>query len=969
MTNRDDTQPLHVPRATYRLQLNRDFPFSEAAGLAGYLAALGISDLYLSPVLAARAGSVHGYDVVDHGAVSPELGGEEGLAALAAQAQAQGLSMIADIVPNHMCVAGGGNRWWWDVLENGPSSVHARHFDIDWNPPKEELKDRVLLPVLGEQFGRVLEAGHLRLHFEDGAFHASAYSNPLPLGPRSWRLILEPALKRLGRSEDEKRQDVLELESILMGLRYLPPRTETAEARVHERQREKEVLRRRLAALSASSEQVRRAIEETVEEINGRRDDPRSFDRLEEILRDQAYRLCYWRVATDEINYRRFFDINDLAAIRVEDQQVFESVHEWPLEMVRRGWVKGFRIDHPDGLFEPERYYNDLQRACREAAGSDRRFYVVAEKILTGDEQLRPQWAIEGTTGYGFMNTLNGVFVDARRRRAFLRLYSRFSGWTQSFRDMAYEAKKLILQVSMSSELNVLARRLDRISEQHRFDRDFTLENQREALREFIACFPIYRTYIDADCERPDEEDERHIRLAVKEAKRRNPAMNEPVLDFIQSVFLLDHPDGLTPEQREERRQFVMRVQQFSGAVMAKGLEDTVFYRYFPLASLNEVGGHPEHFGTPVQEFHAKNIVRAEHWPNAMAATSTHDSKRSEDVRARTNVLSEMPGEWYQAIVSWAKLNAPLKPDVAGEAAPSANDEYLLYQTMAGFWPTGVPSPQEHAGLVLRVNQYMVKAMREAKVHSSWMSPNEEYENAVRRFIEGALRPSPDNAFLRSFGTFIQSLHRPGMLNSLAQVLMKAASPGVPDFYQGTELWDFSLVDPDNRRPVDYGVRRRMLERMLAREREAGRETLLRELAENMEDGAVKMHATRVVLAERAARPDLFARGSYAPVRPVGAKAEHVIAFARRRKGQTAVAATGRLFAGLGAAERMPAGAEVWGETVLPLRKQDGAGAWREAISGRTIRAVDRGGTPALKLDEVFRILPVALLIKEADSE
>ncbi len=610
---RRKTDPVRVPSATYRLQFNHSFTFEQAAGVVDYLHELGITDVYASPFLMARTGSLHGYDVTDPTRFNPEIGDDESFQKLSKELQQRNMGIIADVVPNHMCITHPSNVLWWDVLENGPSSPYARFFDIEWHPPKEELANKVLLPVLGDQYGRVLENLELQVVYRDGQFQVAYYDTPLPLAPRSWTMILEPAVAKLRDKFDPSDERLAELESIVTALSHLPGTTETDDAKIRERQREKEIVKRRLSALVEASPEVLEAIQGTLVEINGERGNPRSFDRLERLLESEAYRLSYWRVAMDEINYRRFFDINDLAAIRVEDPEVFSAVHALILDLVRQGHVTGLRVDHPDGLFDPEKYFRYLQDATKAqsatAAGNghakrngvDRTFYVVAEKILIGHEQLRATWAIEGTTGYGFLNLVNGIFVDHSKERAFQQIYRRFTGWSKAFNDLVCDSKRLILQVAMSSELNMLARKLDRISEQHRWHRDFTLENLRDALREVVTTFPVYRTYIRSDEKEVHPEDRRQINIAIREAKRRNPAMSESVFDFIQSVLLLEHPEGLDEAQRAERHLFTMRFQQLTGPVMAKGVEDTAFYRYYPLASLNEVGGDPEHFGDESQ--------------------------------------------------------------------------------------------------------------------------------------------------------------------------------------------------------------------------------------------------------------------------------------------------------------------------------------------------------------------------------
>ncbi len=953
-----------APVSTYRLQFNRFFTFSQAAALLDYLEKLGIGDCYASPLLRARPGSLHGYDVTDHSMLNPELGGEDDFRTFARDLRRRGMGVLLDIVPNHMCVADPSNAWWWDVLENGPSSPYAQHFDIDWNPPKEELANQVLLPVLGDQYGHVLEDQGIQVTYENGAFQTAFYGTRLPIAPRSWPWILEPALAELKPALGESDSRVLEFESILTALSYLPPRTETDEVKIRERQREKEVIKRRLAGLVEASDEVRRAVEASLVSINGRRGDPRSFDRLEQLLQDQAYRLSFWRVAADEINYRRFFDINELAAIRVEDPPVFAAVHRFVFELIREGWVTGLRVDHPDGLFEPEKYFRDLQAGCRIALGAGapaQRFFVVAEKILVGDEDLRPGWAIEGTTGYGFLNYLNGLFVDARNRRAFSRLYSRFTGWHQSYDDLVYECKGLILRTSMSGELNVLAAKLDRISEQHRWSRDFTRESLREALREVIAVFPIYRTYVSSEALHPEAEDERYIRAAIESAKRRNPATSESIFDFIGSVLLQEHPEGLSDDDRAERRLFAMRFQQFTGPVMAKGLEDTAFYRYCPLASLNEVGADLRHFGISTAFFHRKNLVRQQQLPNALLATSTHDSKRGEDVRGRINVLSEIPAQWERAIRSWHALNRKWKTTLAGKEAPDPNDEYLLYQTLIGAWPLGSLDSGKLKAFARRIQAYMEKALREAKVHTSWVSPNAAYEEAVHRFVAHILS-SPENEFVKAFTSFEKTIIRAAILNGLSQVLLKITAPGIPDFYQGSEIWDLRLVDPDNREPVDYRIQESLLARLGAAGQKRNPAHVVAHLLANPNDGGIKLYVTAAGLRFRRERRELFATGEYIPLHAAGEKQHHVIAFARTLGDQAAITVAGRFFTALGATERWPLGAESWCDTalILPRKMQDLV--WDDVLTGERLVPERQDGKAVLPLARIFSHMTAALL-------
>ncbi|HEV3208551.1 MAG TPA: malto-oligosyltrehalose synthase [Terriglobales bacterium] len=971
MKSRASFEPAYVPCSTYRLQLNLSCTFVQASSIVPYLHDLGITDCYTSPFLMARPGSQHGYDVTDHTRFNPEIGSEQEFAGFADQLKKRGMGLVIDVVPNHMCITHPSNLWWWDVLENGPSSDYSRYFDIDWNPPKQELANKVLLPFLPDQFGLVLESQLVRVVYDAGIFCLDSQGTHFPLAAHSWIPLLRSVLARVKEQLSSDDGYVLELESILTALSYLPSREETDAAKIRERQREKEIIRRRLVSLLEASEVTKAAVQEVLTRINGSKGDPHSFDQLERLLDDQAYRLSFWRVASDEINYRRFFDINDLAAIRVENPEVFATVHRIPFALIQKGLVAGIRIDHPDGLFDPLKYFQDLQsqaplpggeRANGSGNGARRRFYLAAEKILVGNEELRPSWAIEGTTGYGFLNLLNGLFVDGVKKRVFQRLYRKFTGWSQSYSDLIYESKRLVMQVSMSSELNVLSRRLDRISEQHRRSRDFTLESLRDALREVIACFPVYRTYVRMETQHPDEQDERYIRSAIRTAKRRNPATSASVFDFIQDLLLLKDPDSIGEGDRAERRLFVMRFQQLTGPVMAKGLEDTAFYRYCPLLSLNEVGGSPDTFGISLGTFHGRNAARRASWRNAMLASSTHDTKRSEDVRARINVLSEIPAEWYRAIRVWQRLNQDRKVLVAGEPAPSANEDYFLYQTLLGAWPLKPMNAEEYSEFVTRVHIYMEKALREAKVHTSWINPDTEYETAFHSFLDSILDRSSGKTFLEAFAPLQAKVARAGIFNSLSQTLLKIASPGLPDFYQGTEIWNFSLADPDNRRPVNYGH----LQSLLGQLREAESENpaaLVDQLASDPSDGRLKMYVTRCALQFRRKHRALLARGSYLPLRAGGARHKHVIAFARSFEGRTAIVLTGRFFAQLGDPARLPVGEEIWGNNEVVLRRVLPSGPYRDIFSGQTVTPIHRNGLAVLPLSAAFAHLPIALLV------
>jgi (1->4)-alpha-D-glucan 1-alpha-D-glucosylmutase len=991
-----------VPVATYRVQFQPAFTFRDAKDLVPYLRELGVTDCYASPYLQASAGSPHGYDVSDHAALNPDLGSEMDYRAFVQALKTHDMGQIFDMVPNHMGIAGSNNAWWMDVLENGPSSPYASFFDIDWDPLKPELKNKVLLPILGDQYGKVLENRELTLVFQDGAFFLSYQDTWLPIAPRQYAQILEHRLDVLEDQLGTEHPNFLELQSILTALHHLPPPTETDPEKITIRKREKEIIKKRLSRLCADSHEVRRFLEENVRGFNGKKGDPRSFDLLDALLAAQVYRLAYWRVAAEEINYRRFFDINELAAIRMEDPTVFQETHKLIFRLIRDGTITGLRIDHPDGLYEPVEYFRRLQRgafleACRqrfEADGTDaeldwatlearlaerydteaaaepqspftRFLYIVAEKILTRGERLPRDWPIDGTTGYDFMNRVNGLCVDSVSAKAFDELYARFIHARIDFRDLGYEKKKLIMHTSMSSEINVLGHQLSRLSEKNRQSRDFTLNSLIDAIRETIACFPVYRTYIGEADVHISESDRLSIERAVSRAKRKNPATNASVFDFIRDVLCLRFPEGLDPADEREHRRFVMKFQQCTGPVMAKGLEDTAFYIYNRLASLNEVGGDPERFGVSPASFHRENIHRCEDWRHSMLATSTHDAKRGEDVRARINVLSEIPGEWRACVGRWARINRKRKTLVDDQPAPDRNDEYLLYQTLVGAWPLEPMDQEPHLAFTGRIQQYMEKATKEAKVNTSWMNPNKAYDDATRDFVGAILEDSPRNVFLPDFKTLQRKVAAYGMYNSLSQVLLKIASPGVPDIYQGNEIWDFSLVDPDNRRPVDYDLRRRMLRALADRVSRPSGELaeLAKELMAHREDGTIKLFVTWMALTYRTRHKDLFLDGTYLPLEGDGPSRDHVCAFARRLRDHQVLVVVPRLLTRLTQSpDDPPLGEQVWRDSLLLLPDLSAGQTYDNMFTGEAVAAVEQDGKTGLPLRRVFSTFPVALL-------
>jgi (1->4)-alpha-D-glucan 1-alpha-D-glucosylmutase len=987
------------PVTTYRLQLHRDFGFKDALAIVPYLDSLGVTDVYTSPFMRAKPGSQHGYDVVDHATINPEIGTEAELAELSAALRARGMGLVVDVVPNHVGI-GKENARWTDVLENGVASINARFFDVDWSPLKTELAGKILLPILGDHYGEILERGELKLGFEiDGEgttksahFFLTYWEERLPISPRSYRLILRQGLAELEASltaEKSGADDVhlQELLSILTALENLPPRATTAPAKILERPREKEVMKRRLAALVEQSEAIRAHVNRAVATINGvdlegkpLSDDPSRFDLLDALLDHQAYRLAYWRVAGEEINYRRFVDINGLAAIRQEDAVVFEETHRPLLSLLERGLIDGMRIDHPDGLYDPAEYLRGLQeevvvlaakrsvseeswarfepqlraayRARVEANPGDPRLkplYVVVEKILSRKERVPDRWLIDGTTGYEFLNLLNGIFVERANATRLEESYAKAVGGPVDFDGMVRANKRLIMKTAMVSELNVLAHQLSALSERSRKTRDFTLNSLRRALIETVAAFPIYRTYVDGWV--LDERDRAYIESAVSLARRGGDELIGQTFDFVRSVLLMEPIFGSSQDARRDHLAFVMKLQQVTGPVMAKGLEDTTFYAYNRLVSLNEVGGEPEHFGVPLEAFHRQNLIRAQRFPASLLASSTHDTKRSEDVRARIDVLSELPDAWDRFLEIAREANASRKVRVGDALAPDAAEEVLFYQTLLGALPSWPVAESEQESLRARLIAYMQKATKEAKVNNSWTNHRPEYDEAIAKLVEAVLSAPAEDPFHEELRRLHRRVVRVGRVNSIAQQLLKITCPGVPDVYQGTETWDLSLVDPDNRRAVDYEARARMLEEI--------RELSAKDLAEN--DPRVKLFVTHRALGARRASPELFREGEYVPLDIVGPRARNVVAFARMRGQDVAIVVAPRLVAGILGDKN------AWKDTFVTLPEEVEARVegrtLTDAFSGLSRRTMHREGGCALPVAELFGEFPVALLL------
>jgi len=916
----------HFPESTYRLQFHAGFTFRDAIAIIPYLHNLGITHVYASPYTKARVGSLHGYDAVDPTKLNPEIGSEQDYASFVEALKQHGMGQILDTVPNHLGVATNDNPWWNDVLENGPASRYGDLFDITWRQPdRPELRDKVLLPVLGQPYGKVLEQGQLQLKHEEGKFFIYYYDRRFPVAPQSYEKI--------------------------------------------------------------SSEQA-------VASLNGTPGDPSSFDALHELLEEQHYRLAYWRVASNEINYRRFFDINDLAALRMERPEVFEQFHERILGWLAEGKIAGLRIDHPDGLFDPLQYFLRLQRAylrniakkiCSERAeladidweefdqGALDSFrnqakekspanlsawplYVVAEKILAAGEPLPGDWAIHGTSGYDFLNMLNGLFVDGANEQLFSRLYHEWIGDATSYGDLVYRNKRRVLDASFASELRMLAGRLHEIAESNRDTRDFTLSGLTDGLREIIACFPVYRSYISQ--QGSSEMDARYIDLALRRAIERNPQIEPDLLHFIRKTLLSPQRES---SESGASVQFAVKFQQLTAPVTAKGIEDTTFYIFNRLVSLNEVGGEPDRFGVAPEELHEYFSARQQLWPFALSCLSTHDTKRSEDARARLNVLSELPEEWRRAVARWSRLNEPHRRRIGDSLAPDSNEEYFIYQALIAVWPVDQSTTAPDVQFIPRIQQYMEKALREAKVHTSWTHVHQPFESAVRDFIARILAQDMSSAFLSEFSAFQRHIAHFGLLNSLSQTLIRLAAPGVPDTYQGTEILDFSLVDPDNRRPVDYGHRQEMLAQLRTKFEKPLEQwpAATQSLLENMHDGAAKLLITWRTLQLRSKHPGLFSASQYIPLAASGKGDKYIFSFARSGGGELAIVAAPRFFSQLTPdIAHLPLGEKVWQDTsiLLPTDRQL---EWVNQFTGQSI-------TPSngqLMAADLFSHFPVALLM------
>jgi (1->4)-alpha-D-glucan 1-alpha-D-glucosylmutase len=948
-----DMPATRFPSATYRVQLSQDFRFVDATRILDYLHTLGISAVYLSPILASRKGSGHGYDVTDPSRINPALGSEEEFATLQSELHSRGMGLLLDTVPNHMA-ASAENPWWMDVLENGTQSAFAAFFDIEWHPHARSLDGRILLPVLGRPFGEALDAGEIRLTFQDSRFFFQYFDSLFPLTPRSYHAILNHRFDHLKEVLGEADPGYHEYSGILASVRELSNANRRASENTADQRLRFEASRDRLRSLIASSKEVAKLVEDSVADINGKEGDPGSFGFVQRLLAEQNYKLAFWQNLNESINYRRFFTIADLVGVRVEDPLVFEATHGYILRLVSKSPAAGLRVDHIDGLRDPLAYLNRLQeRLASDENHKGSPSYVLVEKILSRHEALPEDWPVSGTTGYDYLNEANGVFVEPQGARRMEEIFSAFTDERQNFADVVYEKKKFVMNTLLGVEMRTLGRLLAELASQDRYARELNREQLIDALIEVTACLSIYRTYIrNMDL---TEHDTKYIEEAISAARGRAKFLSPACFDFVRDVLLILNPPQVLADQREARLTFVMRWQQFTGPIVAKGLEDTALYVYHPLLSLNEVGGDPRpSAATSREDFYAFLQERRKRWPGSLDASTTHDTKRSEDVRARLNAVSEMPSEWEDHLKLWAKQNARFKTTESGQSVPDPSEEYFLYQTLLGVWPL---DSQACASLLERVQAHIIKATREAMVHTRWTRPNQLHEDALLSFVSGIL--SNDNAdFQADFRQFQKKIGYFGMINGLSQTLLKIAAPGVPDFYQGSELWDLRLVDPDNRGPVDFDKRAADLDEIV----KAGASgQIAQNLIERWPDGRIKLYLIWRTLQFRQNHEEIFRDGDFLPLQVEGSYSRNIIAFARRQETQWVLAAAPRWISQIPATRVGKRNEFNWGDTRLVLPSGTPS-LWNSILTSEPVASRAEGSEGSVKASDLFRDLPVALV-------
>jgi (1->4)-alpha-D-glucan 1-alpha-D-glucosylmutase len=949
-----------VPVATYRLQFNAGFRFSDATALIDYLEQLGITDIYASPILTSRRGSRHGYDVTDPTQIDPDIGGVQGFEQFQNELIARGMQLVLDIVPNHMA-ASSENPWWMDVLENGSESVFASYFDIDWHPFSRNLEGKVFLPVLARPFGEALDRRELQLAFDGGRFFVEYFDSIFPLMPESYRRLLKNRIEELKEALSENSPAFQEYSGIIAAL------SARSEGVLSKSEAEKRVrldaIRERLRRLVSDNADVAAFIERNIVSFNGTAGDPASLCALEHLLGEQHFLLAYWQDPNEGINYRRFFAVTDLVGIRVEDPLVFDAVHDQLFRLNAKGAIRGLRVDHIDGLRDPLGYLTRLQErlGASQPAGSTRP-YVLVEKILSREEQLPEDWPVSGTTGYDYLNAANGLFVVPAGASELEKIYFNFISKQMSFPEVIYEKKKLVMNTLLRVEMRSLGRQLVLLAAHDRYARNILRPELMDALSEVTACFSVYRSYVRS-LDVP-EATQLLIERAIDEARSRQPRLSRACFDFLLDVLTLANPPHILSDQREERLGFVMRWQQFTGPIVAKGVEDTALYVYYPLLSLNEVGGTPEPSKVTRREGFWDFIrERQRHWPDSMNATSTHDTKLSEDIRARLNVLSEIPEEWARVVTTWSVENETYKRATEGRKVPDANEEYLIYQALVGLWSG---EQLKLADVSRRLQSYVIKAIREAMVHTRWTEPNKSHEEAVCDFIQKILSADTNSRFLCSVRHFQERIGYGGMVNALTQALLKIACPGVPDFYQGSELWDRHLVDPDNRSPVDFRIRTEALNDVTAGVPQ-DRAGFINSLLTNWCDGRVKLYVIWKALACRAQHPALFREGEFLPLEVVGERAEHVVSFARRHGDEQAIVVIPRWVVDASSQTEPLGHSDFWGETTLRLPRATPR-TWSNVFTASTAEAQASDGESFFALADLFKAFPIALLVPAEKS-
>ena len=930
---------MRIPTATYRIQFNSGFKFEAAQNIIAYLSELGISDLYASPIFKARAGSTHGYDVVDPTQLNPELGDFE---PLIKEIKNHQMGWVQDIVPNHMAYDS-ENHWLMDVLENGSESEAFDYFDIEWDQAYDDIKGRILTPMLGNFYGECLENGEIQLQYDEAGLSVNYYSLKLPVRIESYARFITQNLGHLGRALGRRHPDFIKLLGILYLMKSAP-----GETKGKERYDQIAFVKGLLWELYTHNPEVKEFVDSNIEFFNGEKGNPESFNLLDNLLKEQFYRLSFWKVGAEEINYRRFFTVNELISVKVQEIKVFHKTHAFINQLVEEGIITGLRIDHIDGLYDPTEYLKRL----RDKAGD---VYLTVEKILELGEKLPETWQVQGTSGYDFLNYVNGIFCRCESEKSFTDIYTKFTRIESNYEQLSIEKKQLIVEKNLAGDVDNLAQILKRIAGQSRLGIDFTMNGLKRTLSEILTLFPVYRTYVNGDG--LSEEDRAYIQEVIEEARGRIPLLlNE--LNFIEKILLLDWEEFLTEDQKALRLHFVMRLQQLSGPLMAKGIEDTLFYVFNRLVSLNEVGGNPGKFGITLADFHDFNQEQSKAWAYKMNATATHDTKRGEDARARLNVLSEIPEQWGEQVKKWSEINRSQKNNVRGKEVPVPNDEYFFYQALIGTYPF---DENENSTFLERIKDYMLKSVREAKTQTAWLRPDSAYEEGFLGFVEKVLKPSESNQFLKELLPFQKRIADYGIFNSLSQTLLKYTAPGVPDTYQGTEFWDLSMVDPDNRRPVDYEQRISVL-KDIKQKSQTDNLKLIDELMSSKKDGKIKLFITHQVLQARKEQLEVFQKGEYLPLEVVGKFKDHIVAFARSFENTTAIAIAPRFLTSLIAPNENPLGEKVWADTQLQL-PQGFSASWRDIFTGQTLT-----GNGTIAIAQVLQHFPVALLLNSPQT-